>query len=83
MKGIQKIEAEREARRAKMKEAQMAKEEMKKENIAMGRNQTDVDYQIMIDKEKAQVGAALNHVSATNMSICICVRKRPLFEKEF
>ena len=26
---------------------------------------------------------ALNHVSATEMSICICVRKRPLFDKEY
>jgi kinesin family member 2/24 len=25
----------------------------------------------------------LNHVSATEMNICICVRKRPLFEKEY
>jgi len=29
------------------------------------------------------VGAALNHVSATSMSICINVRKRPLFDKEY
>lgn len=25
----------------------------------------------------------MNHVSATEMNICICVRKRPLFEKEY
>jgi kinesin family protein 2/24 len=29
------------------------------------------------------VSAALNHVSSTEMNICICVRKRPLFDKEF
>ena len=37
----------------------------------------------MIEEEKAKVGAAYNHVSATSMSICICVRKRPLFDKEY
>ena len=25
---------------------------------------------------------ALNHVSSQKMQICVCVRKRPLFEKE-
>ena len=43
----------------------------------------DVEYDILIDQNKAQVGAALNHVSATEMNICICVRKRPLFDKEY
>ena len=37
----------------------------------------------MIDKSKAKIGAALNHVSASKMSICINVRKRPLFDKEY
>jgi kinesin family protein 2/24 len=29
------------------------------------------------------VDPALNHVSATEMHICLCVRKRPLFDKEY
>lgn len=37
----------------------------------------------MIESSKQKVGAALNHISATQMNICICVRKRPLFEKEY
>lgn len=49
----------------------------------MGRNKTDVDFDILIDEKKNQVGAALNHVSAKSMNICICVRKRPLFDKEY
>lgn len=36
-----------------------------------------------MDQHKAAVGAALNHVSASDMDICICVRKRPLFDKEY
>lgn len=38
---------------------------------------------MMIEDNKAKIGAALNHVSATKMSICINVRKRPLFDKEY
>ena len=37
----------------------------------------------MVDEKKQQVGQALNHISATEMDICICVRKRPLFDKEY
>ena len=37
----------------------------------------------MVDDKKKNVGQALNHVSSTQMSICINVRKRPLFEKEY
>ena len=82
MKGIQKIEAEREARRAKMQQLKEAKEERKLANQALGKV-GDVEYDLLVDQNKAQVGAALNHVSATEMNICICVRKRPLFDKEF
>lgn len=52
-------------------------------NEKMGRNNTDVEFDILIDSQKQAVGAALNHVSATTMDICICVRKRPLFDKEY
>ena len=43
----------------------------------------DVEYDLLVEQQKAQVGPALNHVSATEMNICICVRKRPLFDKEY
>ena len=54
-----------------------------KENEKMGRNNTDVDFDILISDHKNKVGAALNHVSSREMGICICVRKRPLFDKEY
>lgn len=38
---------------------------------------------MLVEQNKSKVGAALNHVSASNMNICICVRKRPLFDKEY
>ena len=49
----------------------------------MGRNNTDVEFDLLVDQHKNAVGAGLNHLSATNMDICICDRKRPLFDKEY
>ena len=49
----------------------------------MGRNNTDAEFDLMIDQHKQKVGSALNHVSSTEMNICISVRKRPLFDKEY
>jgi kinesin family member 2/24 len=36
----------------------------------------------MIAEQRGQIGRALNHVSSDSMNICVCVRKRPLFDKE-
>ena len=63
-----------------MHEDKVNKEKREKANVAAGRPKTDADYEIMIDEHRAKVGAALNHVSAAQMGICICVRKRSLFE---
>ncbi len=52
-------------------------------NQAAGKGQNDVDFEQMVDDRKKNVGQALNHVSSTQMNICINVRKRPLFEKEY
>jgi kinesin family member 2/24 len=66
-----------------MKADQQQKAERVAANKAAGKNNTDADFEILVDKSKGQVGAALNHVSANTMSICINVRKRPLFDKEY
>jgi len=42
----------------------------------------DCDYDEMIDSERAQIVGAFNHVSSNSMKICVCVRKRPMFDKE-
>ena len=83
MKGIQKIEADREARREKQRQEKEAKAERKANNDKIGRANTDAEFDLLVEKSKGQVGAALNHVSASDMAICICVRKRPLFDKEY
>ena len=36
----------------------------------------------MIYEERKSVGRALNHVKSDSMNICVCVRKRPIFDKE-
>ena len=83
MKGIQKIEADREARREKQRQEKEAKAERRALNDKAGRANTDVEFDFLVEKSKSQVGAALNHISASHMDICICVRKRPLFDKEY
>lgn len=48
-----------------MHEDKLNKEKREKANVAAGRPKTDADYEILIDENRAKVGAALNHVSAT------------------
>ena len=78
---IQKLEKDREARRAKLEEQKQEKKDREAANLAAGRN-VDVDFDILIQQERASVAPTLNHVSSQQMRICVCVRKRPLFEKE-
>mgnify|MGYP003330980043 CR=1 FL=1 len=52
-------------------------------NNAAGKGQIDVDFEALVQEKKMGVGQGLNHVSSTQMNICINVRKRPLFDKEF
>ena len=65
MKGIQKIEKEREERRAKMEAMKIDKAQRRAMNAAAGKGLIDVDFESLINEQKKNVGAALNHVSAT------------------
>lgn len=65
MKGIQKIEKEREERRAKMEAMKIDKANRQAQNQAAGKGQIDVDFEQLVTEKKKGVGAALNHVSAT------------------
>ena len=78
---IQKIEKEREERRRKFEEIKQQKQERDAANKAAGRV-CDVEFDLMIDEERKKAPRALNHVSSSQMQICVCVRKWPLFEKE-
>ena len=66
-----------------MEAMKIEKAERQAMNAAQGKGLIDVDFEMLIEDKKKEVGAALNHVSATQMNICINVRKRPLFDKEY
>lgn len=51
-------------------------------NEAMGKN-VDSEFDMLIDQHKSKVGQAMNHLSSSQMAICVCVRKRILFDKEY
>jgi kinesin family protein 2/24 len=52
-------------------------------NEAMGKNNIDSEFDMLIDAHRKKVEAPLNHLTSSQMSLCVCVRKRPLFEKEY
>ena len=81
LSSIEAISKKREERRRKMEEEKLYKEERKLENEAMGRC-GDVVFENMINQYRQQVPAQDAHVSSSNLKICVCVRKRPIFNKE-
>ena len=57
------------------------KEERNNANQVAGRV-VDIEFDLMIQKKRKGMKPALPHISSEKTSICICVRKRPLFQKE-
>ena len=53
-----------------------------KENQAMGNGKIDADFQMLNDQAKVSRDRAKPHLPSIGMDIYVCVRKRPLFEKE-
>lgn len=82
VENIKKMEQQREDRRKKFEEMKQAKADRKAYNEAMGKV-VDPDFDLLIDKHKKKVEPALNHLSSSSMNLCVCVRKRPLFDKEY
>lgn len=62
-----------------MEEQKANKRERQMFNEAAGKN-IDADFDFMIDKER--LGQGRPHLSAANVKIAVCVRKRPIFSKE-
>jgi kinesin family member 2/24 len=50
-------------------------------NEAAGRL-VDADFDLMLEKYKLTPNDAHPHISTANMKISVCVRKRPIFQKE-
>ncbi len=78
---IKKMEQQRAERREKYEELKQEKQNAKDKALAAGKV-CDYDFDLMIEEAKSSVDRALNHLSSATMNICVCVRKRPLFEKE-
>lgn len=61
----------------------LRKEKARKEadNQACGRN-FDVDFNQMIEQHRFQKHNLSPHIPSSNLNLCVCVRKRPIFKKE-
>jgi hypothetical protein len=78
---IDKINQNRENRRRRIEEKRKIKLEKEVTNQQMG-IKCDVDFQLMVEGERAKVKKAEPHKIPDLSKINICVRKRPLFQKE-
>ena len=75
------MESKREQRRSKMEEAKRDKEGKIQENQALGKN-IDVDFQQLIKINIFKPNFKQPHVPSSNLKLCVCIRKRPIFKKE-
>ena len=81
LNSIEAISKKRDERRKKMEEEKLVREERKAENEAMGKA-GDLVFEGMIDQYRVQVPLSEPHIPSSNLKICVCVRKRPIFQKE-
>ena len=79
---MKEIEDKRNARRAKMEEKRAEKRVVQSQNEAMGNGAIDADFQLLNHEAKISSSRAKPHLPSLGMSIYVCVRKRPIFEKE-
>lgn len=69
---IKQIEQERLARREKMEEDKKLKEEKKAYNLASGKN-VDIDFEIMIEKNKFREKILTPHTSSADMKVLFSI----------
>lgn len=75
------MEQKREERRQKMEDAKREREEKILEHQALGKN-IDVDFELLIEKNRFREQFQQAHTPASHLKLCVCVRKRPMFKKE-
>ena len=68
MQELKRIEEKREERRKQMEDLKKEKEEKKAYNLASGKN-VDIDFEIMIEKNRFKEKMLSPHVSSTNSPI--------------
>lgn len=78
---IEKMNQKREERRQKIEEIKREKAEKQAEVALLGRN-IDVDFELMIKKNRFNTDMLQPHTPASQLKLCVCVRKRPVFKKE-
>jgi len=78
---IEKLKQKREERRLNMENKKREKAEKEAENEALGKV-GDVDFELMIEKHRFKQPLLQHHVPASEIKLCVCVRKRPIFKKE-
>jgi kinesin family protein 2/24 len=81
LKEIDRIKQQRDDRRADMEKRKKDKIMKEIEYEAMGKL-VDVDFEKMIDRERFRVSKLSEHVPSSQLKLCVCVRKRPIFKKE-
>lgn len=64
-----------------MEEARKLKSEREANNELQG-IKVDVDFQVMVEKERVQCPKKKMHMLADQMKISVCFKKRPVFQKE-
>jgi kinesin family protein 2/24 len=79
---IERMEADREQRRIRQKEVRLARTQEEQRNLLAG-NPGDVDFIGLVREWRQEhEGLAQPHGDVDFEKICVCVRKRPLNEKE-
>lgn len=64
-----------------MEDIKKEKAEREAENEALGRL-GDVEFDLMIEKNRIKQHMLQQHTAASELKLCVCVRKRPIFKKE-
>lgn len=78
---VEKLKQKREERRQKIEDIKREKAEREAENEALGRL-GDVEFDLMIEKNRIKQHLLQQHTAASELKLCVCVRKRPIFKKE-
>lgn len=78
---IELIKQKREDRRAELSKLRKEKAMKEAANVALGKH-GDVEFLQMIEQKRYKQMLLYPHKSSRNLRLCVCVRKRPIFQKE-
>lgn len=64
-----------------MEDVKRKRHERENNNQALGIN-VDVEFQALVEQSREKVPFMQPHTSADQLKICVCIKKRPIFQKE-